>query len=271
MLLIDFTYKCIYVIINKQFIWKTGGCPNMAGHSKWANIKHKKQKTDAQKGKIFTKLGKEIAVAVKAGGSDPSTNPRLRDAIAKAKAANMPNDNIERSIKRAAGELGNVNYEEVTYEGYGPHGVAVIVQALTDNRNRTAGEMRYLFDRSGGSLGATGCVSWMFDRKGLILIEKSDSIDEDELMMQALEAGAEDIEEDDDIYEIMVDPSQFAQVRDTLEQAGYSFASAEIEMIPQNYVSLNEEQKEQVMSLIEKLEDHDDVQNVYHNLDIDEI
>jgi len=242
----------------------------MAGHSKWANIKHKKAKTDAQKGKIFTKIGREIAVAVKEGGSDPSTNSRLRDAIAKAKAANMPSDNIERSIKKAAGELGNVNYEDITYEGYGPHGVAIIVQALTDNRNRTAGEMRYLFDRAGGSLGASGCVSWMFDRKGLIVIEKSDSIDEEELMMQALEAGAEDMSDEGDVYEIIMDPSYFTQVRDSLEQAGYSFASAEVMMIPQNYVSLNEEQTEQVLSLIDKLEDHDDVQNVYHNLEISE-
>jgi len=242
----------------------------MAGHSKWANIKHKKEKTDAQKGKIFTKIGREIAVAVKEGGSDPNVNSRLKDVIAKAKAANMPNDTIIRSIKKAAGELDNVNYEEITYEGYGPNGVAIIVQALSDNRNRTASEMRYIFDRNGGSLGATGCVSWMFDRKGLIVIEKSESINEEELMMQALEAGAEDMRDEDDVYEILVDPSQFAQVRDSLEQAGYSFISAEVAMIPQNYVNLNEEQSEQVISLIDKLEEHDDVQNVYHNLAIND-
>jgi len=242
----------------------------MAGHSKWANIKHKKSKTDAQRGKLFTKIGRQIAVAVKEGGSDPETNTKLRDAIANARAANMPNDNIIRSIKRAAGELGNVTYEEITYEGYGPNGVAVIVQALTDNRNRTAGEMRYIFDRSGGSLGATGCVSWMFDRKGLILIENSEDIDEDELMMQALEAGAEDVELEDELFEILTDPADFTQVREELEKSGYKIASAEVAMLPQNYVQLTGEQYEQALSLFEKLEDHDDVQNVYHNLELNE-
>ncbi len=242
----------------------------MAGHSKWANIKHKKSKTDAQRGKLFTKIGRQIAVAVKEGGSDPETNPRLRDAIANARAANMPNDNIIRSIKRAAGELGNVTYEEITYEGYGPNGVAVIVQALTDNRNRTAGEMRYIFDRSGGSLGATGCVSWMFDRKGLILIENTGDIDEDELMMQALEAGAEDIELEDGLFQILTDPADFTQVREGLEKSGYKIASAEVAMLPQNYVQLTGEQYDQALSLFEKLEDHDDVQNVYHNLELNE-
>ncbi|MFY9177190.1 MAG: YebC/PmpR family DNA-binding transcriptional regulator [Caldicoprobacterales bacterium] len=242
----------------------------MAGHSKWANIKHKKSKTDAQRGKIFTKIGRQIAVAVKEGGSDPETNPRLRDAIANARAANMPNDNIMRSIKRAAGELGNVIYEEITYEGYGPNGVAVIVQALTDNRNRTAGEMRYIFDRSGGSLGATGCVSWMFDRKGLIVIENSNDIDEDELMLQALEAGAEDIELEDELFEILTDPAEFTQVREGLEKNGYTIASAEVAMLPQNFVQLTGEQYEKALSLFEKLEDHDDVQNVYHNLELND-
>lgn len=242
----------------------------MAGHSKWANIKHKKSKTDAQRGKLFTKIGRQIAVAVKEGGSDPETNPRLRDAIANARAANMPNDNIIRSIKRAAGELGNVTYEEITYEGYGPNGVAVIVQALTDNRNRTAGEMRYIFDRSGGSLGATGCVSWMFDRKGLIIIENSEDIDEDELMMQALEVGAEDIELEDGLFEILTDPADFTEVREGLEKSGYKIASAEVAMLPQNYVQLTGEQYDQALSLFEKLEDHDDVQNVYHNLELNE-
>ena len=242
----------------------------MAGHSKWANIKHKKSKTDAQRVKIFTKIGRQIAVAVKEGGSDPETNPRLRDAIANARAANMPNDNIMRSIKRAAGELGNVIYEEITYEGYGPNGVAVIVQALTDNRNRTAGEMRYIFDRSGGSLGATGCVSWMFDRKGLIVIENSNDIDEDELMLQALEAGAEDIELEDELFEILTDPAEFTQVREGLEKNGYTIASAEVAMLPQNFVQLTGEQYEKALSLFEKLEDHDDVQNVYHNLELND-
>src|SRR5690554_2321517 len=174
----------------------------MAGHSKWANIKRKKEKTDAQRGKIFTKLGREIAVAVKEGGSDPDTNPRLRDAIAKAKSSNMPNDNIQRSIKRASGELGSVTYDEVNYEGYGPNGVAIIVEALTDNRNRTASEIRHIFDRSGGSLGATGCVAWMFDRKGVIIVENNDDLDEEALIMDALEAGAEDVEDSDEIIEI---------------------------------------------------------------------
>ena len=238
----------------------------MAGHSKWANIKNKKGKTDAERGKIFTKIGRQIAVAVKEGGSDPDTNPRLRDAIASARAANMPNDNIIRSIKRASGELGNVTYEEVTYEGYGPNGVAIIVQALTDNRNRTAGEMRYVFDRIGGSLGATGCVSWMFDRKGLIVIEDTQEVNEDDLMMCALEAGAEDIELEDGVFEILTDPSDFTVVREELEGSGYTIASSEVIMIPQNYVELVGEDYDKALSVFEKLEDHDDVQNVYHNL-----
>lgn len=237
----------------------------MAGHSKWANIKHKKEKTDAQRGKIFTKIGREIAVAVKeGGGSDPNMNSRLKDVIAKAKANNMPNDNIARSIKKAAGEGESVHYENVTYEGYGPNGVAVIVEVLTDNRNRTASEMRYIFDRNEGSLGATGCVSWMFERKGILVIE-SNEVDEDELMMSAIEAGAEDVSEESEAFEIYTSPADFSTVRDALEEAGYPFASAEIEMIPQNTVQLNMEQSEIVMKLIEMMEDNDDVQNVYHN------
>lgn len=238
----------------------------MAGHSKWANIKHKKEKTDAQKGKLFTKLGREIAVAVKEGGSNPDTNPRLRDAIAKAKAANMPSENIMRTIKKAAGELEMVNYEEVTYEGYGPNGVAIIVEALTDNRNRTASDIRHIFERHGGNLGAAGCVAWMFDRKGVLVIEKNENINEEELMMHALEAGAEDISDEGDVFEIITAPSDFSDVREHLEKVGYSFVTAEIAMIPQNYVELNEEASSKVMSLIEKLEDHDDVQNVFTNL-----
>lgn len=238
----------------------------MAGHSKWANIKNRKGKTDAERGKIFTKVGRQIAVAVKEGGSDPTSNSRLKDAIAAAKAVNMPNDNIMRSIKRASGELGNVTYEEVTYEGYGPGGVAVIVQALTDNRNRTASEMRYIFDRSGGSLGATGCVSWMFERKGLILIEATEDTDEDELMTHALEGGAEDFELEDDIFEILTDPVDFTPVRENLEKNGYEIASSEVAMIPQNQVDLDGDKYDQALSMFEKLEDHDDVQNVYHNL-----
>ncbi|HCS73189.1 MAG TPA: YebC/PmpR family DNA-binding transcriptional regulator [Clostridiales bacterium] len=243
----------------------------MAGHSKWANIKNKKEKTDAQKGKIFTKIGREIAVAVKeGGGSDPSTNSRLKDVIAKAKASNMPNDNISRSIKKAAGEGDSVNYENVSYEGYGPSGVAIIVDVLTDNRNRTASEIRYIFDRNEGSLGATGCVAWMFDRKGLIVVENSDTIDEDELMMSAIEAGAEDISEEDEAYEIYTSPAKYSDVLSALEEAEYIFASADIEMIPQNTVQLNEEQAEKVMNLIDMMEDNDDVQNIYHNAELPE-
>ncbi len=240
----------------------------MAGHSKWSNIKHKKEKTDAQRGKIFTKLGREIAVAVKEGGSDPESNSRLRDAIAKARAANMPNDNIQRSIKRASGELGSVTYDEVIYEGYGPNGVAVIVEALTDNRNRTASEIRHIFDRSGGSLGATGCVAWMFDRKGVIIVENNDDLDEEALIMDALEAGAEDVEDSDEIIEIFTDPSSFSSVRDALEEGGYKFLSAGVEMVAQNTVKLSQEEAASVEAMIEKLEDNDDAQNVFHNLEI---
>lgn len=240
----------------------------MAGHSKWSNIKHKKEKTDAQRGKIFTKLGREIAVAVKEGGSDPESNSRLRDAIAKARDANMPNDNIQRSIKRASGELGSVTYDEVIYEGYGPNGVAVIVEALTDNRNRTASEIRHIFDRSGGSLGATGCVAWMFDRKGVIIVENNDDLDEEALIMDALEAGAEDVEDSDEIIEIFTDPSSFSSVRDALEEGGYKFLSAGVEMVAQNTVKLSQEEAASVEAMIEKLEDNDDAQNVFHNLEI---
>lgn len=241
----------------------------MAGHSKWSNIKRKKAKTDAQRGKIFTKLGREISVAVKEGGSDPELNSRLKDAIAKAKAENMPNDNIERSIKRAAGQLGSINYEEITYEGYGANGVAIIVEALSDNRNRTAGEMRYLFDRGGGSLGATGCVSWMFEKKGVIVIEKTSDIDEDDLIMCALDAGAEDVRDEDEVFEVITQPSDFSDVRNYLEENNFKFVSADIEMLPESYVKLNEEQSTKVLSLVEQLEDNDDVQKVYHNLDLD--
>ena len=243
----------------------------MSGHSKWANIKNKKEKTDAQKGKIFTKIGREIAVAVKeGGGSDPNTNSRLRDVIAKAKANIMPNDNISRSIKKASGEDSSVNYENITYEGYGPNGVAIIVDVLTDNRNRTASEIRYIFDRNEGSLGATGCVAWMFDRKGLIVIVNNDTIDEDDLMMSAIEAGAEDVSEESEAFEIYTSPTEYSEVLSALEEAGYSFASADIEMIPQNTVQLNEEQAETVVKLIDMMEDNDDVQNIYHNAEMPE-
>lgn len=238
----------------------------MSGHSKWANIKHKKEKTDAQKGKIFTKLGREIAMAVKAGGPDPEANSRLKDAIAKAKANNMPNENIMRSIKKAAGETGTDDYEEITYEGYGPGGVAVIVETFTNNRNRTAGDIRHIFDKYGGNLGTNGCVSFMFDKRGQIIIEKTENIDEDTLMMAALDAGALDVSVEDEYYEIITDPQDFSKVADALEKAGYKFESAEIAMIPKTTTVLaNEEMIENMEKLIERLEDHDDVQNIYHN------
>ncbi len=244
----------------------------MSGHSKWATIKNKKEKTDAQRGKIFTKIGREIAIAVKeGGGGDPANNAKLRDVIAKAKANNMPNDNITRSIKKATGELGSVNYEECTYEGYGPGGVAVIVDVVTDNRNRTAAEMRHLFDKGGGSLGAAGCVSWMFDRKGVIVIERSALVDEDEVMMAALDAGAEDFMPQEDVFEIYTTPTEFSVVREALESAGYSFISAEISMLPQNTVDVNDaETVEKVNRFLERLDDNDDVQDVFHNANLPE-
>lgn len=237
----------------------------MAGHSKWANIKHKKERTDSKRGKIFTKIGREIAVSVKEGGSDPGANTKLKDIIAKAKANNMPNDTITRSIKKAAGELGSINYESVIYEGYGAGGVAVIVEALTDNRNRTAGDVRHSFDKNGGSLGATGCVSWMFERKGVLMLEKSDDLDADDLMLEALEAGALDVEDDEDVLEITTDIASFSAVYDALEKSGYSFALAEIQMVPSNTVTVNEETQESIQKMLDMLEDSDDVQNVYHN------
>ena len=239
----------------------------MSGHSKWANIKNKKEKTDAQRGKIFTKIGREIAIAVKEGGSDPSNNSKLRDVIAKAKASNMPNDNISRSIKKAAGELGSVNYEEITYEGYGPGGTAVIVEVVTDNRNRAAADVRHIFDKNGGSMGSSGGVGWMFDKRGVMIIERSASIDEDELMMAALDAGAEDFIPQDDVYEVYTSVSDFSAVREALESAGYGFLSAELSMIPQNTVdiSADPEMVQKVERLLERLEDNDDVQEVYHN------
>ncbi len=239
----------------------------MSGHSKWSNIKHKKEKSDAKKAKIFTKLGREISVVVKAGGPDPDVNGKLKDVIAKAKSNNMPNENIERCIKKASGELGGDNYEEITYEGYGPSGVAVIVETLTDNRNRTAGEVRHYFDKFGGNLGQTGCVSFMFDEKGVIIIENEDGkLDEDSVMMDALDAGAEDFNPQEDCFEILCAPTAFTAVRDALEEKGYAFASAEVEKIPQTTVTLTDEKDILFMNkLIDMLEDNDDVQNVYHN------
>lgn len=243
----------------------------MSGHSKWANIKHRKGKSDAQKAKVFTKLGREIAIIVKQGGPDPAANSKLKDVIAKAKAANMPNDNIERSIKKAAGDVDGANYEEITYEGYGPGGVAVIVETMTDNRNRTAGDIRHYFDKFGGNLGTSGCVAFMFDKKGVILIEKDGKMNEDELMMEALEVGAEDFGSEEDYFEVLSDPNDFSAVREALENKGYAFLEAEVQMIPQTMTKLTDPKQIEFMDrLVEKLEDMDDVQNVYHNWEQDE-
>lgn len=239
----------------------------MSGHSKWANIKNKKEKTDAQRGKIFTKIGREIAIAVREGGADPANNSRLRDVVAKAKASNMPNDTIARSIKKAAGGLGSITYEEVSYEGYGPGGVAVVVQALTDNRNRTAAEVRHIFDKSGGSMGATGCVLWMFDKKGVLVVEQSASLDEDALMMAALDAGAEDVSPLEDVYEIITPFPAFSAVREALEGQGYAFLSAEVQMLPQNTVDLTGDADNAALieRMLERFDDSDDVGDVFHN------
>lgn len=243
----------------------------MAGHSKWANIKHKKEKMDAKRGKMFTKIGREIAVAVKQGGPDPNVNSKLKDVIANAKANNMPNDTIMRSIKKASGDVDGANYEEIVYEGYGPSGVAVIVETMTDNKNRTAGDMRHLFDKYGGNLGTSGCVSFMFDKKGVIIVERPDNIDEDEFMMEALEAGAEDFSAEDEYFEIITAPEDFSQVREAIEERGYVFASAGLEMVPQTMTKLTDEDDVKKMSkLVDLLEDNDDVQNVYHNWEISE-
>ena len=240
----------------------------MSGHSKWANIKHKKEKTDAQKAKVFTKIGKEITIAVKEGGGDPNSNAKLRDLIAKAKSNNVPNDNIERTIKKALGGTGE-NYEEVVYEGYGPAGVAVIVEATTDNRNRTAGNVRSYFSKYHGNLGQTGCVSFMFEEKGVIVITDEDGkIEEDVLMETALEAGAEDFSGDDGVYEIYTVPDDVYAIEEALKAAGYEIASAEKTKVPQNTVELTGEEDIKFMSLlIEKLEEDDDVMEVYHNCD----
>lgn len=243
----------------------------MSGHSKWANIKRKKEKTDSQKGKIFTKLGREIAIIVKQGGPDPEANGKLKDVIAKAKAANMPNDNIIRCIKKASGEQDGSNYEEITYEGYGPGGVAVIVDATTDNKNRTAGDVRHYFDKFGGNLGTSGCVSFMFNKKGIILIEKSEKVSEDDLMMEAIEAGAEDFKAEEEYYEITTSPEDFSNVRSSLENKGYEFLEADIEMIPVTTTKLTEPKQIEFMDkLIEHLEDMDDVLDVYHNWEMPE-
>ena len=241
----------------------------MSGHSKFANIKHKKEKNDAAKGKVFTIIGREIAVAVKEGGPDPNNNSRLRDVIAKAKANNMPNDTIDRGIKRAAGDANAVNYEHVTYEGYGPSGIAIIVEALTDNKNRTASNVRNAFTKGNGSLGTSGCVSYMFDQKGQIIIDREEcDMDADDLMMMALDAGAEDFSEEEDSFEILTSPDDFSKVRETLEKEGIPMAGAEITMIPQNYVTLSDENDIKFLNrTLDLLDEDDDVQAVYHNWD----
>ena len=240
----------------------------MSGHSKWHNIQAKKGKTDAARGKIFTKIGREIAVCVKLGGPDPNTNSKLKDIIAKAKSNNMPNDNIDRSIKKASGELGGVNYEAITYEGYGIGGSAVIVECLTDNKNRTAGDVRHAFDKFGGSLGSTNCVSYLFNSKGVVIVV--DAKDADTLMLDAIEEGAVDVVEDEDSIEIITEPNKLGQMREALEAKGYNVVSAETELIPDLYVDLNAEQQTKFQKMIDALEDLDDVQEVYHNVNIDE-
>ena len=240
----------------------------MSGHSKFANIKHRKEKNDAQKGKIFTKLGREIMVAVKQGGADPENNTRLKEIINKAKANNMPNDTISRSVKKASGEAGDVNYENITYEGYGPGGVAVMVVCLTDNKNRTAANVRHALSKYGGNLGTSGCVSFMFEKKGQIIIEKSDDIDEDELMMAAIEAGADDMNTEDEGYEILIEPDVFNQVHETLSNLGYRFLSAEVTMMPSTMTELGgDEDIKSIEKMLDQLEEDDDVQDVYTNWD----
>ena len=239
----------------------------MSGHSKWNNIKRKKEKTDGQRAKIFTKIARELAVAVKEGGGpDPAANSKLKDAIAKAKANNVPNDNIERAIKKASSE-GGENYEALQYEGYGPSGIAVIVETLTDNRNRTAGDIRHYFDKFGGNLGQSGCVSFMFNQKGVLAIE-AEGLDEDQVMEDALEAGASDFAADGDVFEITTEPDDFSAVRDTLEGKGYTFVSAEVEMVPDVYTAITDPDLIIKMEkLLDALDDNDDVQNVWHNWD----
>ena len=236
----------------------------MSGHSKWHNIQARKGKVDAARGKIFTKLGRELLIAVKEGGPDPAGNSKLKSVIAKCKAANMPNDTINNAIKKASSS--NENYEEITYEGYGPNGVAIIIEASTDNKNRTAAEVRHVFSKAGGNLGTTGCVSYMFNKKGVIVIEKEKtSMSEDDLMMLALDAGAEDFSSEDEIYEIVTDPSDFNAVVEKLEQNGLEFVEAEVQMVPTTTVALDEKGSEKMERLIDNLEELDDVANVYHN------
>jgi len=243
----------------------------MSGHSKWHNIQAKKGKADAQRGAVFTKIGREIAIAVREGGANPESNGKLRDIIAKAKANNMPNDNIQRSIKKASGELSNVVYEEITYEGYAPGGVAVIVDTISDNRNRTASDVRHCFAKYGGNLGTTGSVGFMFDERGVLVVEKTPGSDEDEMMMTALDAGAEDVNVEEDVYEILTAPNDFSAVREKLEQQGLTFLSAEVQKIPQNTVAVTDPDTIlKIQKMLDLLEENDDVQNVFHNADLPE-
>lgn len=242
----------------------------MSGHSKWHNIQATKNKADAARGKIFTKIGRELVVAVKQGGPDPTTNAKLRDIISKAKQNNMPNDNIQRSIKKASGELNLVNYEETSYEGYGVGGSAVIVKCLTDNKNRTAGDVRHAFDKHNGSLGSQGCVSYLFENKGILILENNSSINEEELIDMCLEAEAEDVINDEDVFQIVTTPSNFTKVKEALEAKGLNFLSTEVTMVPQNYVDLDQNQLSTFMKMVDMLENLDDVQNVYHNVNLPE-
>ena len=241
----------------------------MAGHSKWKNIREKKGKTDAQRGKIFTKLSRELIVAVKEGGADPSSNARLRDAISKARSANVPNDNIKRVIEKAAGSADHTRYETNIYEGYGPGGIAVIVETMTDNKNRTAAEVRHYFDKFGGNLGTDGCVSWSFTRKGVMIIDnEAGNIDEETLLLEALETGADDLETGDNMFAVYTTAETFSDVRFLLEEKGYPFLSAQIELVPQNYIKLeSDEEKVKFEKMLSLFEDNDDVQNVFHNLE----
>jgi YebC/PmpR family DNA-binding regulatory protein len=244
----------------------------MSGHNKWSTIKQKKGKNDAARAKVFTKIGRELIVAIKTGGSaDPNVNSKLKDTIAKAKAANVPNDNIERIIKKAAGDNDSANYESVTYEGYGPNGIAVIVEALTDNRNRTAGDVRHYFDKFGGNMGTQGCVTFMFEKKGVLVIDREElEADEDKVMEDALEAGASDFEADEDVFTIYTEPSDFGAVRDDIAALGYEFVSAEVEMVPNTYTKLeSEDAKINMQKMLDMFEDNDDIQNVWHNWEMD--
>ena len=239
----------------------------MSGHNKWSSIKHTKEKNDAQNAKIFTKIGREMSVAVKLGGADSNSNPKLKNLIAKAKSANMPNDNIQRVIKKASGEVNSVNYESITYEGYGPGGSALIVNCLTDNKNRTASDVRHAFDKFGGNLGSTGCVSYLFNRMGIIIVEKGIGISDDDMMMHGLEAGAEDVEIFDDCFKISTTPEAFEQVKEYFKSNNIPTVSEELDLVPQNYVSVLEDKLNSFGKLIATLEDNDDVQEVYHNVD----